>query len=212
MAVSPRDEVDAFGRAFDSLCRAWVWWIVLGSLRVSGVPALGIILALVVLFWLVRLQRATTGVVARYLRACVAVSIVATVMLAVATIRDPDMIDSGGGSRSLGFDLGVIAVGLLLFCRAMQLWLRVHDGRGQLLARWHRSEVWTRVAVVGGAIYLAALSVGGPALDDIRLGTRWGLAVFPLAVLAAVVGLGSLLSVGNSAGRTRDALQAYSAP
>lgn len=61
------------------------------------------------------------------------------------------------------------------------------------------------------AVYLAALSVGGPALDDIQLGSRRGLAVFPLGVIAAVVVLGPLLSVGSAAGRTRDALQAYGA-
>lgn len=67
------------------------------------------------------------------------------------------------------------------------------------------------VVVGGGAIYLAALAVGGPALDDIRLGSRRS-AVFPLAVIASVVLLGSLLLVGSSAGRTKEALRAANVP
>ncbi|HKE72588.1 MAG TPA: hypothetical protein VKB57_03195 [Acidimicrobiales bacterium] len=205
--VDPGDEVVAFGRAFNALCRAWFWWIVVGSVRISGLPAIGgIVLALVVLFWLVRLQRATTDVVARYLRACVAVAIVATVVLVVATLRHPDMIDPGDSSPVWA----VVAVGLLLFCRAMQPWFLVHDSR-RLLARWHRSEVWTRIVAGGGGIYLAVLSVGGPSVGDVRLaGRHW--VFLPLWTSVAVVVLGSFLSVWNSAGATNDALRAYRAP
>jgi hypothetical protein len=197
--AEPDDEVAAFARAFGPICRIWPWCVFL-----SGVPLAGGLLAIVLLYRLERLWRTTEGVVATYLGICVGLAGLAVGALAVGTAFAPSLVDS----PAPGVALGCGAVGLLLFCRGMQPWLRVYDQRQELLARWRRSEIWAWVglggAVVAGIVALSGNDTAGP---EYHFGDRQYFA--PLVLVWAVVFFGPLLSVRASAAATKDSLNAY---
>lgn len=203
-AETAGDPVARFGRVFGPLCTVWMLWWFGSYLRIDGLRPLAWVTAPIVLYWVGRLRKVSSGEAAGWFGASIGVGACGALVAYVGPILQKD--ERGTASSVAGYAL--IGVAGALFARGMGRWLAEHDARQDLATWWRRAELACGIAVVAVAAYLARTVVF--VLDD-RPSTNAShrLTGGIMAGVAAFLGVAAVLVIAAAASITKDSFRKH---